>query len=403
MIAQRGQLPLPKRRRGQNPTAGLIYSKALRRDLPNIFPSLSRGVLSLLFLDLFHSGDVELPSSWDSPLIGTLVDQNLEGLALRAQREHALPIPQETLNVLRLSHFNKMEHTSTVLRQSQLALEGLRNDHMEFVVTKGPGIAHLSKSPGDRVFSDLDIVVRGSDFVRALGILALDGYFERPETQPPREMFGRQCREAINLRSHNGGSIDLHHRIPPWLWSCGLRFDQLIRETTIIEYQGSEFPVADVTTNVLVTALHVFSDQGRPGRTLRTWRDLVFLLEQCDVESIALAAEESELCGWLHWIASCLPEKLRPHDLLERLEESEKEICHKTRLLLALGEPTVERPALEQLLRLPLRGWLTFGLSMLLPRRAYVEFRSGGFRHPYLRWWTKAFAGTTPKSERTTD
>ena len=282
---------------------------------------------------------------------------------------------------------------AAMARNSGGALDSLYEAGIDFVITKGPGIGLLSKSRADRTFGDLDVIVRPEDFLASVQILSGFGFFERLDTRPPRVLFGLHCREAINLRSPNGASLDIHHRIPPWLWSSALTVDVLLRDSVLLDYEGSRFPIASPPHNLLVTALHIVSDQGQPGQTLRSWRDLVLLAQSCDPERTIRSAREAGLCGWLEWIIRSLPEELRPLKLLELLSGDSSPIAHHTRLQMMLSPRATSRRAVEQVLRIPMKKWLYFAVTMAYPCRSYVQVRFPGRRAPYLHWWRQIAMG----------
>ena len=127
--------------------------------------------------------------------------------------------------------FNDMALTARVVTMSQEGIRSLQSANIPFVITKGPGIALEAATLSDRPFIDLDIVVEPSRFVEAQKVLEGIGYFEHSRTQQPWDSLNRFCREAVNLRTGLGASVDLHHRVSPWYWSTGLSQDVLVRDS----------------------------------------------------------------------------------------------------------------------------------------------------------------------------
>jgi hypothetical protein len=360
--------------------------------LRSAFPELPPLVFSILFFDFVERRSDHVELEWRQ-CHQYIVDQGLEGLAVRYQRESNSPAPQDIIRSLRDASFDRMAALTSMSKRSAEALDLLRQADIEFVVTKGPGIGRLSRSPIDRTYSDLDVLVEPTDFEKSVTLLSREGFEERPETRPPRAIFGRHCREAVNLRSPSGASVDVHQRIPPWIWSSGLTLDHFLSGVQLFDCQGTVLPVASPVHNLLVTALHVVSDQGRPGRTLRSWRDLVLLASQCSNDEIAQVSRETGLNGWLDWIFRSMPTSIQPAGLLEALSPQADHVTHPWRLRMVLSPRIIDRPAVEQCLRLPVRKWPIFAIAMVVPRRSYVELRYGDDKSPYLSWWRRILAG----------
>jgi hypothetical protein len=234
------------------------------RGLPNIFPSCGPVTRLVLFADF--SRDQIVPSSdawrreWE-----TVARQGLAGVASRIIRERSLPVPDEIRERFDLAQFRNMAATQTVVQESRAGVDALQAAGIPFVVTKGPATALAGTRLSDRPFVDLDVVVQPACFVEARRALATLGYVERDQTKQTWDMFNRYCREAINLRTAGGGSVDLHHTIPPWYWSDGLKFDVLVAGRHCRDVLGVRLPLPAYEHNLLVTALHVVSDKSRPG------------------------------------------------------------------------------------------------------------------------------------------
>ncbi len=90
-----------------------------------------------------------------------------------------------------------------------LALEALGGARVEARVLKGVAIAHLDHAdPTERVFGDVDILIRRNDYRRALQALAAAGFLR---AEPPvRGWWEKRFGKAIVLHAPSGGELDLH-------------------------------------------------------------------------------------------------------------------------------------------------------------------------------------------------
>jgi hypothetical protein len=270
-------------------------------------------------------------------------------------------------------------------------LECLEAASIPFVLTKGAGIAQHCAAMSDRPFVDIDVLVPPSLFRRALGSLRNDGLVERLQTQEPWDVFNRFCREAINLRSEAGGSIDLHHRVSPWCWSEGLTHEHLLSRAQSIDVFGVHLPVVSAQDNLMVVALHVVSDKSHPGHTYRAWRDLLVLVNACSVESVVHCAQETGLAAWLEWIIGCLPEEVRPTELLTALSNTGPRMHNAFRLRMLLPPRlAAEHPMLGRTIRVPVPQAALFVAGTLVPSASYLRNRYPDEKHRYLKWWRES-------------
>jgi len=356
------------------------------KSLPDIFPNIGPATRMVLLAD-FSAGRMEpTPQSWEAESTH-LIAHGLAGLAMRVIRDRSLQIPPSVAEQIRTAAFNQMTSTAFVVNKSQAGLNLLHSRGIPFVITKGPGIAARSKSLSDRPFMDLDIVVKPSDFLEAYRLLSNVGYKEDLRSTLPWDSLNRLCREATNLRSEGGGSIDLHHRISPWYWSSGLSLESLRESASFVEVFGVPLPVASAEYNLLVASLHVVSDKSSPGQTYHTWRDLLVLANSGQIESIVEIAQKSGLAGWLTWILNCLPAEVQPSELLEGLSSKRQRLKGGWRLKMLLPPRLGSQHQLGQVFRLPVANATLFGAGMVVPSLQYLQHRYPNSNHPYLTWW----------------
>jgi hypothetical protein len=291
------------------------------------------------------------------------------------------------LDQLQKANFDDMASTITMVKQSKAGVGALLSAGIPFVVTKGPGIAVEGVSISDRPYTDIDLIVDPSRFVKARSVLNSSGYTEHSRSVQAWDCFNRFCREAINLRTEDGGSIDLHHRVSPWYWSTGLTLDVLKSTEQAADVFGVRLPIVSLQHNLLVSALHVVSDKSRPGQTYRAWRDLLVLASGCPVDAVIDTASESGLSAWLTWILGCLPAEVQPVELLDRLVGRQRRLNGNWRLRMSLPPRFGSQHLLGQIFRLPVPHASLFTAGMLVPSPGYLRLRYPDETHRYLTWW----------------
>ncbi len=358
-----------------------------------LFPKISPPVESALFLDFAEPLPAALNSPWSSEDIATMVGQRLAPLALRLVSENRCSVPNESVARLQAASFAGAYRALQVVRASSEALDSLRRHHIMFAISKGPGIALETRNPVERPFSDLDVLVAPADFNYALSVLASVGYEEDVSSRPPWPWFNRWCREAVNLRSPLGGSVDVHHHLPPWLWTHQIDIRAVIAAQTERRFYGHDLPLLSAPQNLLIVALHVVSDHSRPGQTLMVWRDLLTLAAVCDPDEVLDLAEEHKLVGWLRWVIGELPPQVRPSPLWERLRAYHDHPAKRFRLRHLLPPAFGSRHILGQALRLPIPQSSCFLASMAVPSPGFLRARFPGSALPYFPWWRSSLRG----------
>lgn len=353
-----------------------------RRTLPSLLPSLGPATRYAMFADVGGSECLPTAQDWrrDLPVI---TSQRLAGAALRSGASRN--VPGDVLTALRDSSFASTEIAALTSRRSAPALLALQSAGIPFLIIKGPSLSEREGGLGSRPYSDIDVLVRVTEFRRALDVLAAEGFSEDAESRPPREYFNYLCREAVNLRDSRGGSVDLHHRVSPWLWSSRLTLDELMRWAAPGNVAGVHAPFASDIDNLLIGALHIVSDQGAPGASLRTWRDVALLWERLDKDEVLRRAEYCLLTAWLAWILGSLP--LGTVNLAPLDGKVPRPIHAKVRLrmLLWLGGPSGRHVGL--IFRLPLRGAIAYAAGMVVPNKEFLRRRGITSRVPHVSWW----------------
>jgi glycosyltransferase involved in cell wall biosynthesis len=355
-----------------------------------LFPQISPLVTAVLFLDFAEPSANSLTEPWTIDDVTTLSQQRLAGVALRLLTEQHVTVSPAADKLLRAASFAAASRTVQLLDASLPGLETLQNHNIPFAISKGPGIALESHSLVERPFADLDVLVTPKHFRRAHNVLSALGYAEEPSSVPPWPWFDRHCREAVNLRNSVGGSLDLHHHLPPWLWTRDINVATLIRQSSRRPVGSQTLPLLSTPQNLLIVALHLVSDHNRPGQTLMIWRDLLTLAAACDPNDVLDLARRQNLLGWLRWVIAAIPQQARPPELWDHLKPYPGRPRHQVRLRHLLPPSLGSRHIIGQVLRLPAPQAACYLAGMALPSTPFLHRQLPGSPHPIRDWWGRS-------------
>ena len=316
--------------------------------------------------------------------VTTIRAQKLAPMLMRHLRAHRTEVDVATKEALQHDAFRWATLSQQAVLHGSEAVAALRAHGISCAVSKGPGIARTYPLATDRVFCDLDVIVAPASFARAHRVLSDLGFAEELRSRQPWAYFDRWCREGVNLRSAVGGSVDLHHHVPPWRWGRALEAKALIDRAVDVTVNGVTLPCLSAEDNLLVAALHVVSDRNNPGATLMIWRDIVQLAHAADPARIADRAHATGLNGWLAAVLDALPPSVRPHELAAEIRPGRLRDPARLGALLASPPPRARR---AQTLRLPVPGAIAFAAGMAVPRRRFLTEKFPSDDAPYARWW----------------
>jgi len=313
-----------------------------------------------------------------------IVRNRLSPLALELLRRSTFPVDATALEALRDDTFRRCMHTLELQRRTAPALSLLGSNGIDFLVLKGPVAAQFYNSPSQRPYSDIDILVRPEDYPRAISALRAQGYAPSDKTRPPRDWFQTYCVEGMNLRSDDGGAIDVHHHLAPWAFTTDLSFSTL--ENASERARIADVPVKYVSPqhSALIAALHLMNDLWKGDRSLVTWRDLIWLWNRCDYQALVQAFDEASLAWYLPYVNNAVV-SLGASVSSTRRRLKRRYFLKYVRLN-ALGwnhsSIAVRHPA-GWAIRLPFLRGLAYLGGWLVPSRPFVNDRHGG----YVRYW----------------
>jgi hypothetical protein len=324
---------------------------------------------------------------WDEEL-PHIVNHRLACVAQRMLADLGVRAPARFVDDLKGAIFDWTTTTHLVGRRAVSDLEVLTKYGIDFLVTKGPGIATHTRRLSERPYTDIDIFVSVDDASNVRQLLASEGYGEEPKNIVPWPALGFVCREAVNLRSSDGGSLDVHHRIPPWIWGAHLTFPDVLSRSQPQDFAGGTLICASPEDNLLISALHIVSDKNAPGQTLMAWRDLLVLARIADPATVVEYATVARLCGWLNWVTDALPPGSIPPQLSSALLNQDPWIPDCGRLRLMTSSAVASRSMVfSQVLRLPTPNALRYLSGLVWPSTEFLRLRLSEPPHSRMQWW----------------
>ena len=351
-----------------------------------LLPRLSPSVDAALFDD-FRSSPRATPLPCTDDDIATLTQQRLSAVALRLAAAGRLQLTALQVASLRAATFATTALSLAIINASRQGLDALCAGGIPFAISKGPGLALAGYHPSERPFLDLDLLVPPRHFRHAFAILASLGYEEAMDSRPPWAWYNLTCREAVNLRSPGGGSLDLHHHVPPWLWSRAFDLSSIVTAAHATSLYGYPLPVVQPADNLLIVSLHIVSDHNKPGATLMAWRDLLMMARICDADDVLALAARYRLTGWLRWIIAQLPPDVRPAALSLSLTACSSRPPHHLRLSLLTPPALGSRHMIGQAFRLPFSNAVRYLIGMAFPSPRFLAEHFPGTPRRYFHWW----------------
>lgn len=165
------------------------------------------------------------------------------------------------------------------------------------VVIKGPAVERFHPPGWPRSYSDIDLMVAPRDF-HAVVEACVEAGFVDAVSKPPWPWFDLRCKEGINIRGPEGGNLDIHHHVPPWVFGARLGVDEILATATWADVGGAPVRLTDAPYSLVIASLHVLNDlwKGRIG--LSSWRDILILLGVVGMDQAEETFDSLGL-GWL--------------------------------------------------------------------------------------------------------
>jgi hypothetical protein len=304
--------------------------------------------------------------------------QRLAGLLGLAIREGAFPVSDEQIEE---AAGLETEVAVVALLLERLLLEVAdRFDAagVEFRVLKGPSVAHVDyPQPSVRAFGDLDLLVRGSDFARAVGLLEVEGGLRGiPEL---RSGFDHRFGKGAVLSMPDDLEIDLHRSFVAGPLGMTIDLEGLFATATPFRL-GDRYALGLGTEERFLHAC-IHAGLGRPA-ALHSLRDVaqMALGSRLDVDrvlSLARSWRASAVMARavnLAWTALDLADSIALSAWAARYRPDRRE----ERLVDAYvgGDRSFTRQAMATLRVIPRRrDRLAYARSLVVPQRKYLEAR----------------------------
>lgn len=264
-------------------------------------------------------------------------------------------------------------------------LSALQRRRIEAAVIKGPAVAPWHPDGWPRAYSDIDLLVPSDRFDQVIEICHDEGFTE-PASTPPWPWMDAACKEGVNLHcSRDGGNMDVHHHVPPWVFGTRLTPERVLAASGWGEMVGHPVRLAAPEHSLVIAALHVLNDlwKGRIG--LVSWRDIVVLLPQVGGDRAEAAFEEVGL-GWLlTLVTASLAEALPEVPLPPLVAPRPMPLAVRGRIA-ALGwnsDSTLTHHRVTFAARLPIGKAAMFVAGCVVPQPRYVREYYGS----YAKYW----------------
>lgn len=167
---------------------------------------------------------------WDA-MIGRIRHQRLHGLLQAAVEDEALPASDAQREQVQQLH---AEACCNVLRLERRLLEvadTLTAASIDMVVLKGSAHAHLVYAdPAQRMFGDIDFLVRSEQLERAVAVLR--STFGASRDVPEfRSGYDRRYQKSVTLRTEEGLEFDVHRNLLFGTFAFRIDLDELFDDS----------------------------------------------------------------------------------------------------------------------------------------------------------------------------
>ena len=323
-------------------------------------------------------------SAWPR-LMAVVEEQRLAGLLLQAIHGGRMPVTPEQLESASVLHRTAMGLAVQLERTLLQTVETLDGAGIPSRVLKGPAVAHLVyPDPSLRVFHDVDLMVPGEDFDRAIEVLDHAGCTRKHRRLGPG--FDAQFGKGASLISHAGWEVDLHRTFVNGRFGLGIKLDDLFATSSSFRLGGRTLLALGPEERFLHACYHAAI--GDPVPRLVAMRDIAEMLLRTSLDLDRVRGLCSAWGGLpvmaravrLTWEAFGLADLTALSVWAERYQPSKSEAR-------AVRAYTTQRSgggqALTSLGAIPgIRAKVTFIRAVMLPER---EFLDGKRRRAWAR------------------
>lgn len=330
---------------------------------------------------------------WEQ-VLGRLKNNRITGLALAGAEAGWLELTDEQTSGLLEAHGTAMLVPLAVERGLlELATE-LHAENVEFVVLKGPALAHtVYPDPSWRYFGDLDLLVRGVDWQKATTLLERLGY--RRALPEPRGGFDQRFGKAAEFRRPSGIEVDLHRTLVVGPFGLWIEPEALFESTTELPLWHRAFRRLDDTMLQIHACMHASLGSMTPLKV--PVRDVAQVAHNAHVDWDALAerAARWNLRAVVRHALETASETLEigfpaGAERLMAQAPSRREV--RALRAYVTDRRTRGGTAMSTLMAIKgLRAKGAFIRALILPNREFVAARSGSRSTSYFRRWAVPF------------
>jgi hypothetical protein len=233
-----------------------------------------------------------------------LVAESMAPVALRLA-ETTPGTERETVDRYHRVTLRMQLRSMTIEVATRRVLSALADRAIPLVVIKGPAVLPYQPPGWARSYSDIDLLVPVARFDQVVAACEKEGFTD-PASTPPWPWFNTSCKEGVNFCSADGGNVDVHHHVPPWVFGAKLTPERVLAASVPGEVAGRPVHLASAEHCLVIAALHVLNDlwKGRIG--LVSWRDIAVLLRHLGGDRAAAAFDEVGLRWLLTLVAGSL-------------------------------------------------------------------------------------------------
>jgi hypothetical protein len=171
--------------------------------------------------------DVAVPAGHEDDFLEEVADQRLTGLAVAMAHEGALRLSARAHDALLGRHEAQLVLDLRLERALIEAAATLVDAGIPYRALKGPVLAHtVYRDPALRSFGDVDLLVPGPMFDRALQVLETLGYHRR--FVEPRSGFDSRFSKGACLERTDSIELDMHRTLAPGAFGVRLGHAELM-------------------------------------------------------------------------------------------------------------------------------------------------------------------------------
>lgn len=230
------------------------------------------------------------PSEWEA-VLASIVRERITGLLAAAIGDGALPVTPEQAGAAARAHGAAMASCLLLERMLVRTADRLAGAGVDVRVLKGAAAAHLDyDDPALRAYGDVDLLLRGSQFERAVTVLIGAGHTRRyPE---PRPGFDRRFSKGSCLVAPDGLELDCHRTFAMGPFGLTIDLDDLWAESEPFALAGRALRALDREHRFLHACFHAALGDMDP--RLSTLRDIAAIsiggeLDEARVRAVAAA------------------------------------------------------------------------------------------------------------------